>query len=232
MKSKDSLGVFLLVLTVLFLLISGTAPFPAMAQGETILEQGPYLDGIIYDIIPNTANLVQAIQDDDIDILQAKLDDSMQLQTLDTAANIEIAKYDRNGYGRMILNTAKYPLSITALRRAIAFAYDKQAICTDLFEGMATPQDSPIPLANPYCIDGDLSSDYGGLSIEIGEAFESAMQALHVDVVVQPGDVIEILLKLYNHEDCGGPARGCYRDSTQALQSRRLRYGVFWENLW
>jgi len=243
MKSKNSLFTFLLVLTVL-LLISGATPFPVIAQGETTLEQGPYLDGITYDIIPNTVTLMQAIQDNDIDILQAKLDDSTQLQALDMAANIEIAKYDRNGYGQMVLNTVKYPLSITALRRAIAFAYDKDAICTDLFQGMATPQDSPIPLANPHCIDGDLSynyyasdidyanqllddagfsipggetyrhapngdpfniiievSDYGGLSVEIGEAFESAMQALHVDAVCQPGDVIEILLKLYNHED-------------------------------
>lgn len=243
MRLKNSLSAFLLVLTVL-LLISGATPFPVIAQGEATLEKGPYLDGIIYDIIPNTANLVQAIQDNDIDILQARLDDSMQLLVLDAAANIEIAKYDRNGYGQMVLNTAKYPLSITALRRAIAFAYDKEAICTDLFQGMATPQDSPIPLANPYCIDGNLSynyyasdidyanqllddagfsipggetyrhapngdpfnitievSDYGGLSVEIGEAFESAMQALHIDAVCQPGDVIEILIKLYNHED-------------------------------
>ncbi len=243
MKSKNSLGTFLLVLTVL-LLISGTTPFPVIAQGETTLEQGPYLDGITYDIIPNTANLVQAIQDDTIDILQAKLDDPMQLQVLDTAANIEIAKYDRNGYGQMVLNTAKYPLSITALRRAIAFAYDKEAVCTDLLQGMGTPQDSPIPLANPYCIDGGLSydyyasdidlanqllddagfsipggetyrhapngapfnitidvSDYDGFAVEIGAAFESAMQALHVDVVVHPMDGFEILHKLYFHED-------------------------------
>ena len=243
MKLKNTSGTFLLVLTVL-LLISGTAPFPAMAQGETTLEQGPYLDGITYDIIPDTMNLMQAIQDNDIDILQARLDDSTQLDALDTAANIEIAKYDRNGYGQMVLNTAKYPLSITALRRAIAFAYDKQAICTDFCQGMATPQDSPIPLANPYCIDGDLSynyyasdidfanqllddagfsipggetyrhapngdpfnitidvADFGGISIEIGAAFESAMQALHVDVVVHPMDGSEILIKLYMHQD-------------------------------
>jgi len=243
MKSKNSLGMFLLVLTVL-LLISGATPFPVIAQGEAIPEQGPYLDGVTYDIIPNTATLMQAIQDNDIDILQAKLDDSIQLLTLDMAANIEIAKYDRNGYGQMVLNTAKYPLSITALRRAIAFACDKQAICTDLFGGMATPQDSPIPLANPYCIDGDLSYNYyasdidyanqlldnagflipggetyrhapngdpfnitievadiGGISIEIGNAFESAMLALHVDTVSQPTDFVEILSKLNNHED-------------------------------
>ena len=243
MKSKNSLSAFLLVLTVL-LLISDVVPYPIVAQGEATLEKGPYLDGIIYDIIPSTVNLMRAIQDDDIDILQAKLDDSTQLLVLDAAANIEIAKYDRNGYGQMFLNTAKYPLSITALRRAIAFAYDKEAICTDLFEGMATPQDSPIPLASPYCIDGNLSYNYyasdidyanqllddagfsipegetyrhapngtpfniaievaasSGISVEIGEAFESAMQALHVDAVSQPGDAFEILLKLYNHED-------------------------------
>ncbi len=90
MKSKTSFGTFLLMLTVL-LLISGTAPFPAMAQGETALEQGPYLNRIRYDTIPNTVTLMQAIQDNDIDILQAKLDDSTQLDALDTAANIEIA---------------------------------------------------------------------------------------------------------------------------------------------
>jgi ABC-type transport system substrate-binding protein len=243
MKSKNTLSTFLLAVTVL-LLISGATPFPAIALGETALEQGPYLDRIRYDIIPNTANLVQAIHDDDIDILQARLDDSIQFLALDAATNIEIAKYDRNGYGYAVLNTAKYPLSITALRRAIAFACDKQAICTDLFEGMATPQDSPIPLANPYCIDGDLSYDYyasdidhanqllddagflipegetyrhapngtpfnitievsdsWGISIELGAAFESAMQALHVDAVSQPTGFYEILTKLNNHLD-------------------------------
>ncbi|MHA1588881.1 MAG: ABC transporter substrate-binding protein, partial [Candidatus Thorarchaeota archaeon] len=84
------------------------------------------------------------------------------------AANIDTARVQRNGFGFMTINTAKYPLNITALRRAMAFATDKVAISDDIWEGLADPQDGPLPAVNPWTIEGTLDYTYYEENIVLG----------------------------------------------------------------
>jgi ABC-type transport system substrate-binding protein len=87
---------------------------------------------------------------------------------LEASDNIEIANVLRNGYGYVTINTAKYPLNETALRRALAFALDKEAISDDVWDGLSQPQDSCVPVVNPYTIEGQLPYTYYEANVALG----------------------------------------------------------------
>lgn len=93
--------------------------------------------------------------------------DPQYLEVLEEAADIDTARVQRNGFGFMTINTAKYPLNIT-LRRAMAFATDKVSISDDIWEGLADPQDGPLPAVNPWTIEGTLDYTYYEENIVLG----------------------------------------------------------------
>ncbi|MHA2424082.1 MAG: OmpL47-type beta-barrel domain-containing protein [Candidatus Thorarchaeota archaeon] len=81
----------------------------------------------------------------------------------------------RNGFGYFIINCDKYPFNETAFRRAFAFALDKERISTEVQDGTSIPQDSPIPQASSFSIEGQLgynyySSDYSTAIMLLEEA--------------------------------------------------------------
>jgi ABC-type transport system substrate-binding protein len=63
-----------------------------------------------------------------------------------------------------------FPLNFTELRRAIAFALDKEAISDDYWEGLGQPLDSPIPSHNPFSIEGQLDYTYYTADSDTGNA--------------------------------------------------------------
>ncbi len=136
------------------------SPIFARAQTTTYGPQnGAYVDKIVFRVIEEEAAAVLALQNDVIDMM-GDMVDPQYLEVLEEAANIETARVQRNGFGFMTINTAKYPLNITALRRALAFATDKVAISDDIWEGLADPQDGPLPAVNPWTIEGTLDYTY------------------------------------------------------------------------
>ncbi len=120
---------------------------------------GPFLDEVQYHIITQDDQQVIALQDNEIDLIGNTIDPSF-LVTLQEAANIEVDNTLRNGYGYLTINTQKFPLNYTALRRAIAFALDKEHISDEIWDGLSVPQDSPIPQINPVSVEGFLDFTY------------------------------------------------------------------------
>ncbi|MHA1882760.1 MAG: ABC transporter substrate-binding protein [Candidatus Thorarchaeota archaeon] len=152
-------------------LLSPLHAVTAEASESEVVPAGPSLDKVVYNVITDKEEMLQSIENGTIDILFDKYDmdtDAATFIRLTNADDVKIAPYARNGYGYMTLNTAKYPLSETSLRRAIAFALDKEGICEDAWEGTAQPQDSVVPLANPYCIEGQLSYSYYDADVSYG----------------------------------------------------------------
>jgi peptide/nickel transport system substrate-binding protein len=90
------------------------------------------------------------------------------LETLLEAEDIEVANVQRNGYGYVVINTQKYPQNITAFRRALAFAVDKEAISDDAWDGLSMPGDSPVPTVNPFTIEGQLPYTYYEANVDEG----------------------------------------------------------------
>jgi ABC-type transport system substrate-binding protein len=94
--------------------------------------------------------------------------DPVYLPSLDSSEKIETASVLRNGYGYISINTAKYPFNITAFRRALAFALDKQAISDEIWNGLSVPLDSCVPAVNPFSCEGLLPYTYYAGNVELG----------------------------------------------------------------
>jgi ABC-type transport system substrate-binding protein len=129
---------------------------------------GPYVDKVLYKVLGSENNQVQALLDDEIDILGGPISDGYY-STLDVASDVEVSSILRNGYGLITINCRDAPLNWTALRRAFAFAYDKTQVQTDVFQGQSQLQDSLIPYANDlFCIEDDLPYHYYNPEAAIG----------------------------------------------------------------
>ncbi|MFX1369874.1 MAG: ABC transporter substrate-binding protein, partial [Promethearchaeota archaeon] len=74
--------------------------------------------------------------------------------------------YD-NSFGHLTINCDKYPLSVTAFRRALAFAIDKEQIIADAGVD-AFPLDLPLPKCSPWSIEDDLEYYYYESNVEEG----------------------------------------------------------------
>jgi ABC-type transport system substrate-binding protein len=145
---------------------------PIFASAQTTLpgtfKSGPYVDKLVFNVITQDDQQVLALQDDEIDLIGDMVDPSF-LDTLTEAENIEVANVLRNGYGYVTINTAKYPYNITAFRRALAFALDKEAISDDVWDGLSVPQDSCVPQVNPGSIEGQLPYTYYEANVALGQ---------------------------------------------------------------
>ncbi|MHA2043086.1 MAG: ABC transporter substrate-binding protein [Candidatus Thorarchaeota archaeon] len=149
------------------ILLCAMISFPVMAYtGETPAElrlddvaSGPYVDKLVYRTISSESSRVQALLDNEIDILDGPIDFSY-ISTFNSSPDIELSSILRNGYGVYTINCAKYPLNISALRRAFALALDKERISTEVLGGRSVLHDSLIPFVNPFCAETSLPGDY------------------------------------------------------------------------
>ncbi len=131
------------------------------------VKSGPFVEKILYNVITQDDQQVLSLQDDDIDLIGDMVDPSF-LDTLLEAEDIDVANVLRNGYGYLTINTAKYPYNITAFRRALAFALDKEAISDDVWDGLSVPQDSVVAQVNPFSIEGQLPYTYYESNVVLG----------------------------------------------------------------
>jgi len=144
---------------------------PIFVTAQTTLpghaKSGPYIDKLVFNVITQDDQQVLALQDNEIDLIGDMVDPSF-LDTLIESENIEVANVLRNGYGYVTINTAKNPYNYTAFRRALAFALDKEAISDDVWDGLSQPQDSVVPVVNPFTIEGQLPYTYYEANIALG----------------------------------------------------------------
>ncbi|MHA1960435.1 MAG: ABC transporter substrate-binding protein [Candidatus Thorarchaeota archaeon] len=137
----------------------GTAESQGQMQVPGSIKNGPYVDRIVFDVILQDDQRVVALLNDEIDIIGEMIEPDF-VEVLRNSENIAIDEVPRNGYGYMVINCAKYPFNITAFRRALAFAVDKNEIVESVFHGYAQPLDSCIPRSNPFTVEGQLSFSY------------------------------------------------------------------------
>ncbi len=156
----------ILILFTTIICSMGAANADASSSYES-MGNGPYIDKLSYNVISQSDQAVLALENDQVDIIGDMVDPSF-LDTLTQAQNIQVANVLRNGYGYVTINTAKYPYNITAFRRALAFALDKNAISDDIWAGLSSPQDSCVPQINPFSIEGQLPYTYYEANVALG----------------------------------------------------------------
>ncbi|MHA2265316.1 MAG: ABC transporter substrate-binding protein [Candidatus Thorarchaeota archaeon] len=158
------------LLPIIFLLISSSSIVPSLQTMPAIpntLKSGPFLDRIVFATFESEEEQVQALLANEVDIIGMMIDPAFA-PTLSESECVEIATTLRNGYGYLLINYLKYPFNLTAFRRALAFAIDKQSICYDLWDGLAEPLDSLVPKINPFSIEGQLPYSYYEADVQSG----------------------------------------------------------------
>ncbi len=147
-----------LIVLLLPLLLS---PEPTVAQIDIpdYLNVGPYVDKVVYKVIANQDQRILALQAGVIE-MDLGFIDSVNLSTLDADPDIDIFEAVRNGYGYITINCDKYPLNISGFRRAFAFAFDKERVTSEIFDGYSIEHDSLVPAPNGWCIEDELDWHY------------------------------------------------------------------------
>jgi len=114
----------------------------------------PHLDKLIISITPDTQSLVLGVERGDIQMLPYAVG-SVDLKRLKNNPNLQITDRGYEGIGSinwLAFNTAKKPLNDVNVRKAIAFAIDKNFITKSLMGGFATLADGPIVPSSPFAV--------------------------------------------------------------------------------
>ncbi|MHA2140394.1 MAG: ABC transporter substrate-binding protein [Candidatus Thorarchaeota archaeon] len=157
-------------------LILYTSPFIAQAQTipfEDTVFNGPYIDKLVYKnfrgatVEGGVDALIAALITNQIDMIDDNVYEDYYAE-LRAIEEIDLHLHLRNGYGHLTINCGKYPYNITAFRRAVAFALDKDTITDYIFGGESQPHDSIVSAPNPWSIEGQLPYAYYSPQPEIG----------------------------------------------------------------
>ena len=105
--------------------------------------RGPYIKEIHYRVIIEPADIVGALLAGEID-MGADFAFGRYYNDL-IGAGFTLSYAPRLGFGHTMVNTRNWPLSEPAFRRALAYAYDKRAVCQSAWAGWAEPLDVPVP---------------------------------------------------------------------------------------
>ncbi len=157
----------LLIITVLLVVsFSGVHVASGYAESYSLIT-GPYIDEVIFKVIVAPDQTVLALQTGEIEMDTGFIHPNY-LPQLDTDPNIDIYRAIRNGYGHITINCRKYPLNISGLRRAFAFAFNKTRVTSEMFDGFSIEHDSLVPQPYSWCAEDQFDYHYYSAQPDIG----------------------------------------------------------------
>ncbi|ETP67668.1 peptide ABC transporter substrate-binding protein [Planococcus glaciei CHR43] len=132
----------------------GTGPFmfEEWSRNKTItlaknpeywMEGKPYLDKLIFQVIPENAARLNALQTGEIDVLDGM--NATDTSSVENADGLELLKRLSFNIGYMAFNTEKAPFDNPLVRQAINMAVDKDNIVDAFYNGLADVATSPLP---------------------------------------------------------------------------------------
>ncbi len=183
------------IVLLLSLMLSPT-PSVALPEQPSDLIIGPYVDNVVYEVIPNLNQRINALVASQIEMDLSYIDFS-DWGMIGFDPDLSIHESVDNGYGQITINCAKYPLNISGFRRAFAHAYDKRAVQQNIMLGYAQLLDSLVPHANSWCIENELEwhyydpdpitgnqiLDYLGFTIQ-GDGWRTAPDGSPIDIEI------------------------------------------------
>ena len=157
----------ILVGIILTIMISQTPNVQALEEIPSSLNTGPFVDSLVYRVISNQDQRVQALQAGTI-VMDTSFTDPYYIDALTADPNIEIFNAIRNGYLKIDINCREYPLNISGLRRAFAFAYNKTNATDTIWGGLKIEHDSLVPQPSGFCIEDEFDWHYYDARPDIG----------------------------------------------------------------
>jgi ABC-type transport system substrate-binding protein len=190
-------GALTIIGIVALLLVSGNntvygVPF------ENNLKTGPYVDNVVYKVITSQDQRILTLQAGIIE-MDTNFFDPVHFPALDADPDINLFSALRNGYGHLTINCRDYPLNISGLRRAFAFAYDKTRVTTEIMDGFNQEHDSIVPYVNGWCVEDEFTYHYYtnqssignqilddlGFEIDAGTGYRLAPNGDPFDIVIE-----------------------------------------------
>ena len=107
-------------------------------------EGPPKVDKIIYKIIPDPDTVVLALLKGEIDMIWVIPREKAVVDRI-LASGCKVTYSKRPAFQNLFMNNKKKPFDDIRVRRAVAYAIDKDALVTHVFGGMAERLDSPVP---------------------------------------------------------------------------------------
>ncbi|NHJ13982.1 MAG: hypothetical protein EAX95_09915 [Candidatus Thorarchaeota archaeon] len=139
---------------LLLLIVQTPLMAVAILDTEPSLKSGPYVNRLVFEVIPDMDDQVLQLLNGEVDLIGDAISPEY-ISELGSAEAVDLAMTENSLFGCLSINCAKYPYNLTVFRRALAIAIDKQFICSEIWDGLATPQDSLLPSisvwsAEPY----------------------------------------------------------------------------------
>ena len=156
--------------------------------------------------MPNQDQRALAILNGELE-MDTSFFDPVHLPTFNDNPNISVYNASRNGYGMIVINCEKYPLSISGLRRAIAYAFDKEEVITIHLDGFGNTLDSVVPRCNGWCVEDEFPYHYYTAQPDIGNQI---LDDLNFTIDAETGyrvapDGSPFDINLQYSSGCGGP---------------------------
>lgn len=107
------------------------------------MEGKPYLDQLIFKVIPENSARLTALQTGEIDILDGMNPGDVGL--VESTEGIELIKRPSFNIGYMAFNMEKEPFNNPLVRKAINMAINKEEIVNAFYSGLAEVAKNPIP---------------------------------------------------------------------------------------
>ena len=129
-----------------------------LIKNENYWNEGPYLDSIVYNVIPEDITRVIQLQSGDADITSRV--PPIMIDRLEEISDITVDIVPSLRVMYLGFNFDKPPFDNDKVRKAINYAIDKDKICEVILRGMGITSDSPLaPLTVGYYATGGFPYD-------------------------------------------------------------------------
>ncbi len=164
MRQGSVLHIFTLCTILMLSTVNVINSVPAETENPC---SGPYVDKITYQVCETENAAVLELNGGEVHAIRYPISPS-SVSSLEANPDIEIHSIPEDGYAYIDINCQKYPLNISGLRQAFAYAFDKTELVSDIGAGYAIEHDSVLSIKDELCIEGSLPFHYYSNQSDIG----------------------------------------------------------------